>query len=242
MAETLAEFRADLHVHTCLSPCAELEMVPTAIVRRVRARGLHMVGICDHNSSENVAAVARAGRRESVTVIPGMEITTREEVHVLGLFGSEERLARLQALVYENLTGENDAETFGIQVVVDEWDQAVDINPRLLIGATDLSLETVVQAIHDLEGLAIASHVDRPSFSLLSQLGFIPEGLRLDALELSPRGDGRAWTGYPLVRSSDAHRLDDIGRSATVVCARAASFEEIGRALAGEGGRAVVIT
>ena len=238
----MRELRADLHIHTCLSPCAESEMVPAAIVKQARALGLDMIAICDHNSTENVAAVAEAGRREGVSVIPGIEITSREEVHVLGLFPTEKHAGDVQAIVYDGLPGENDEEAFGPQAIVDSSDRVVGVNRKLLIGATVLTLEEVVGAIHDCGGLAIASHIDRQSFGLVGQLGFVPEGLELDALEISPDAPTQGWEQYPLVTSSDAHWLKDIGRSSTLFFARQASWEEIARALRGEDFRKVSIT
>ncbi len=235
----MRELRADLHIHTCLSPCAEPEMVPTAIVKQARALALDMIAICDHNSTENVAAVTEAGRREGVFVIPGIEITSREEVHVLGLFGTDKQAGDLQAIVYDNLPGENDEEAFGPQTIVDSSDRVVGVNRKLLIGATLLTLEQVVGAVHDCGGLAVASHVDRQSFGLVGQLGFVPEGLKLDAWEVSPDASARGWEKYPLVTSSDAHRLEDIGRSSTLFFAEEASLEEIARALRQEDGRRV---
>jgi predicted metal-dependent phosphoesterase TrpH len=207
----MKEFQADLHVHTCLSPCAEEAMVPTAIVRQAKAVKLNMIAICDHNSAENVAAVAEAGRRESLAVIPGIEVTSREEVHILGLFDSERGASDMQEVVYANLPGENDEEAFGPQTVVDACDRAIGANRRLLIGATTMTLEQVVDAIHGLRGLAVAAHVDRESFGLIGQLGFVPPGLKLDALEVSPRAAVGARHDLPLVTGSDAHGLERIG-------------------------------
>ena len=235
----MRELRADLHIHTCLSPCGEAEMVPTAVVRRARAVGLDMIAVCDHNSAENVAAVAKAGRREAVALIPGIEVTSREEVHLLGLFKSEEEALNMQALVYESLAGENDDKAFGPQTIVDDRDRVVGVNTRLLLGATALSLEQVVEAIHALGGLAIASHVDRQSFGLIGHLGFVPEGLQLDALEVSPGASLDKWDDFPVITSSDAHSLKDIGKSFTSFFAQEASIEEIGKALRQENGRRI---
>ena len=237
----MKELRADLHVHTCLSPCAEAEMVPSAIVRQAKAVGLDMIAICDHNSVENVQAVIKAGQRESVRVIPGIEITSREEVHILGLFESERQLASIAAVVSDHLVGRNDEEAFGPQTVVDEWDRPVGSNPNLLIGATSLAVDSTVEAIHDCGGLAIAAHVDRQRFSLIGQLGFIPEGLNLDAVEVSRWSRAGQWQGLPVVASSDAHRLQDIGRSHTTFYADTASLEEIRKALRGEAGRRISV-
>jgi len=232
--------RADLHLHTCLSPCAEPEMKAAAIVKQAGLIGLNMIAICDHNSAENVSAVAKAGARKGLAVIGGMEVTSQEEVHILALLGAEEPLMDLQDMIYKNLPGENDIEAFGPQTVVDEWDREVGTNSRLLIGATTLTVEQIVDAIHEREGLAIASHVDRERFSLIGQLGFIPEGLALDAVELSPRATDREGYDYPVVSSSDAHFLSDIGRSSTAFAVEEASFAELRKALRGEGGRRIV--
>lgn len=235
----MRELRADLHIHTCLSPCAEPEMVPGAIVRRARQLGLDMIGICDHNSAENAAAVATAGRSESVCVVPGIEITSREEVHILGLFETGRQLMGMQAVVHENLSGENDEEAFGPQTIVDPWDRPVGVNRKLLIGATELTLEQVVDAVHDFGGLAVAAHVDRPSFGLIGQLGLVPEGLALDALEVSPQAPRKPWDHFPVITSSDAHRLEDIGKGCTCFFAEEGSVGEIGKALRAEDGRRV---
>ena len=216
-------------------------MLPSAIARRAKAVGLDMIAICDHNSTENVAAVTKAGRRESVSVIPGIEITSREEVHIVGLFEAEAQLARIQAVVDENLSGDNDEAAFGPQTIVDEWDRPTGTNPKLLIGATDLTVEQVVGAVHDCGGLAVAAHVDRQRFGVIGQLGFIPQGLALDALEVSPTGAAAPRCGLPVVTSSDAHRLEDIGRSFTSLLAEDTSFREIRRALRREDGRRISV-
>lgn len=237
----MRKVRADLHVHTCLSPCADDRMQATAIVQRAKTMGLDMIGICDHNSAENVAAVAKAGRREGLSVIGGMEITSREEAHILGLFEDERDLMRMQEVVYENLPGENSEEAFGPQTVIDEWDRVVGANRRLLIGATTLTVEQVVEAIHERSGLAIASHVDRERFSLIGQLGFIPEGLSLDALEVSRPSTMQQEYDYPVVTSSDAHFLEDIGRNCTCFTLEDLSVSEIRKALRNEMGRSFAL-
>jgi len=236
----MRKVRADLHLHTCLSPCADNEMQTAAIVEQAKKAGLDMIGICDHNSGENVSAVMKAGKRQGLGVIPGVEITSREEVHILGLFNTEQDLMRLQDIIYENLPGENDEEAFGSQLVIDEYGNEVGHNSRLLIGATTLTLEQVIDAIHQFAGLAIASHVDRQRFSLIGQLGFIPKGLKLDAVEVSNPSSSRQEYDYPVVTSSDAHFLEDIGRNSTCFMIEEASLEEISKALRCELGRMVI--
>jgi len=146
----------------------------------------------------------------------------------------------LQDIIYENLPGQNDEEAFGPQLVIDEYDNVVSQNSRLLIGATTLTLEQVIEAIHQFAGLAVASHVDRQRFSLIGQLGFIPIGLKLDAVEVSNPSSVRQEYGYPVVTSSDAHFLEDIGKNSTCFMIEDASLQEISKALRCELGRMVV--
>ena len=236
----MRKVRADLHLHTCLSPCADDLMQATAIIEQAKKVGLDMIGICDHNSAENVRAMMKAGERQGLAVIPGVEVTSREEVHILGLFSTEEDLMNLQDIIYENLPGQNDEEAFGPQLVIDEYDNVVSKNSRLLIGATTLTLEQVIDAIHQFAGLAVASHVDRQRFSLIGQLGFIPNGLKLDAVEVSKPSSAGQEYGYPVVTSSDAHFLEDIGKNSTCFMVEEASIQEISKALRCELGRMVV--
>jgi PHP family Zn ribbon phosphoesterase len=206
---------ADLHVHTALSPCAESEMTPPAIVRRALERGLGMIAICDHNSCDNAAAVRRAAGGR-LAVVPGIEITTAEEAHVLGLLPDPAAAGAVGAAVARSI-GERPHE--------------------FLAAATGLVLAEAVDLIHERGGLAVAAHVDRPSFSVLSQLGVWPQDARFDAAELSAaglhagRGDEAAPGGLPVVASSDAHFLSEVGRCFTVLEMAEATFEELSLAL-----------
>jgi PHP family Zn ribbon phosphoesterase len=237
----MRELCADLHIHTCLSPCAEREMSPPEVVRRGRERGLHVIGICDHNTAENAEAVIRAAEDTGLAVIGGMEISSREEVHVLGLFGDVAGLRSAQGVVYENLVGENDPDAFGEQLIMNERGEVVGRSDRLLLGATDLPVHEVVRTIHRLGGVAIAAHVDRPSFSIVSQLGFIPMGLGLDGVEVcAEHRPPYLGEGLPVVRSSDAHRPQEIGSRYTRFLLERPTASEIGLALRGIRGRRIV--
>ena len=240
----MRRFKGDLHIHTCLSPCADLDMSPRAVVEKSVEKGLDLIAICDHNSAENVAASIRSGIKRGLLVLPGMEITSREEVHVLAVFGREQAAVSMQETVYDNLDGANRPEIFGDQVVANEFDEVEGFNEHMLIGATRLGIREVIGEIHRLHGIAIASHVDRESFSILGQLGFIPPDMPLDGLEISDpsRVDGliHNFPGldrFSFVTSSDAHFPTDIGKRYTTFFLEAPEFTEIRMALHGISGR-----
>ena len=243
---SLRDFTADLHIHTCLSPCSDWEMSPKKIVRKSIEQQLYIIAICDHNSAENVQAAMSLGAELGLCVLPGMEICSREEVHMLGIFSAVEQAQAMQEFVYAHLPGENQAKLFGYQVVVNEKDEVCGEVSRLLIGASRLSLQDIVAKIHTLGGLSIASHVDRPSYGVIGQLGFIPADLSLDGLEVShrvPLNEVRekipGVMNLPCISSSDAHFLDDIGKVKTVFTLAAPTFGEIRLALKGKSGRRV---
>lgn len=242
----LRRFKADLHIHTCLSPCGDLSMSPQKITENVLRQQISIIAICDHNSAENVQPVMSAAQGKHVVVLPGMEVCSQEEIHVLAIFDKLEAALELQELVYAHLPGKNHPEVFGLQVVANERDEVVGFQDRLLIGATKLTIERVVNEIHRLGGLAVASHVDREAYSVIGQLGFVPESVRFDALELSVNiSDEQARTrfsGYqrlPLIRNSDAHFIQDIGANASEYWLEGASFQELAKAMRKEEGRKV---
>lgn len=221
-------------------------MSPLAVVQAAAKKGLDLVGICDHNSAENVLAARTAGRRLGLSVLGGMEVTSAEEAHLLVFFDRDEDLLRFQDLVYRNLPGVNDEAAFGQQVIADAEDGVTGFCDRLLIGATLLPVERIVAEARSLPGesLVIAAHVDRDVFSLIGQLGFVPPHLELDALELSRHTtveEARArfpdCARYPVVTGSDAHHPDDIGSRTLGLLLEDGTVAEIRKALAGRDGR-----
>ena len=236
-------YKVDFHVHTCLSPCAEPEMRPSAIVQQAQAIGLDGIAICDHNSAENVAIVMKEGKKIGLHVIGGMEITSREEVHILSFFEDYEQLMEMQDIIHAGLEGTNNAVHFGSQEIVDEKGSVIACSDRLLIGATNLPINRIVDAIHDLSGIAVAAHIDRESYSILSQLGFISPDIALDAVELSPKGladkDQYIDLGLPVISGSDAHMLDRIGRAYTELTLEELSFPELRLAMKASDGRSL---
>lgn len=209
---------AELHVHTVLSPCAEVEMIPPWIVRAALDKGINMIAITDHNASANVSAVMKAAAGTGLVVLPGMEVQTREEVHVVCLFDTLDQLASWQALVTQQLPAlENNVDLFGEQFVVDETGEFIRREAQLLLTSANLGLKQVVEEVTRLGGMAIPAHVDRKAFSLIANLGFVPPDVAVAALEITrhvtPEQVRQRFpqvAGYPLVQSGDAHRLEEL--------------------------------
>ena len=241
-------YLAELHVHTVLSPCAVVEMIPPLIVREALDRGINLIAITDHNSSANVGAVQKAAEGRGLTVLPGMELQTREEVHLLCLFDSLEQLAAWQEQVDRHMPAiENNIEYFGEQFVVDETGDFIRRECRLLITSANLTLEEAVAGVASLRGMAVPAHVDRQAFGLIATLGFVPPDLHVDALEVTRRlhpGEARRQfpqlKGYPLIQSGDVHRLDEY-LGANLFQLAAPSVSEIKKALRSEEGRSLTI-
>jgi PHP family Zn ribbon phosphoesterase len=238
---------ADLHVHTALSPCAENDMTPPALVERALAEGLGMIAVCDHNSARNAAAVQEAAGAR-LAVLAGMEITTVEECHVVALGPDAAAAEAAGAEVGATLGRIDDGyETFfGEQHVLAADGRERARETLALATATTLDLDAAVRLVHDHGGLAIAAHIDRRSFGVIGQLGIFPDAAGFDAVELSrhvaagsPDEARFAVHGLAIVHSSDAHYQSDIGAVRTAVhCARP-TFDELALALAGARGRSV---
>lgn len=242
-------YKADMHIHTCLSPCADLTMSPRRIIKQAEKMKLDIIAVCDHNSAENVKAALKAAKDKSITVLAGMEVTSSEEVHVIALFDKPEPILALQELVYSTLLpGENNEEFFGQQIIVNEHDEIEGYNKKLLIGATTMPLHSIVKYIHDNKGLVIASHIDRESYSIIGQLGFIPEDVNIDALEISQHTTSAQVNlnipetkKYPLIISSDAHKLEEIGSVRTSFMLAQPNIEEIKMAFSQREGRKIIL-
>jgi PHP family Zn ribbon phosphoesterase len=239
---------ADLHVHTVLSACAEVEMIPPLIVGRALELGLDWIAVTDHNSTDNVRAMMAAAEGTGLAVTPGLEVESREEVHLVCLFDAIEQAEAWGALVAEHLPlRQNDERFFGAQYVVDAQGEYVRTEERLLLTSTDLSVEEIVEGVAAAGGLAIPAHVDRPANSLLVNLGFVPPGLDIPGLEISRRTTVRAFrqaqpglAGYGLISSGDAHRLSEMMRR-TAVVSRGTTMAELRRALRAEDDCSVIV-
>ena len=209
--------RFDLHIHSCLSPCANLEMSPAEIVARARAAGMDGIALTDHQSARNAPAIAECARRAGLGCLYGLEVCTAEEVHTLALFDTVEQARQMTDWVYEAMIKRvNDPDVFGDQPIVTADDDIVELEWRILALACRRTIPETGAKCHELGGLFIAAHIDRTAFSCYSQLGAIPEDAGFDAVELSRTADETIWLAkamdYAVTRSSDAHNLDDVAR------------------------------
>ena len=244
----LKPYLADLHIHTVLSACAEVEMIPPLILKQAERLGLSLIAITDHNACDNVGAVIKAADGTGVHVLPGMELQSKEDVHLLCLFDTLSQCQEWQREVYQALPPlTNREEVFGGQYVVDETGEWMRTEERLLAASAEITLDEVISRVRRLGGLVIPAHVDRPSFSLLANLGFVPEGLEVDGLEVTPRFvPNRGYKQWPqlkhwcLVVNGDAHRLEEI-QHRTLLKLSAPLVQEISLALQGLEGRQVVV-
>ncbi|WP_405381694.1 PHP domain-containing protein [Phascolarctobacterium sp.] len=241
---------ADFHVHTLLSPCAEVEMTPHHILLRAAEFGIGAVAITDHNASANVAAAMELSEKYGVKVFPGMEVECAEEAHLVVLFDTLEQLASWQAVVDKHMNGMmNDADKFGAQYVVDAEDELVQVEERMLLAPLSLTAAQVVEHVTALGGLVLAAHVDKPAYSLVGQLGFIEPDSGLAAAEISTTGWRNGcqarWqrlTGFlPFVTDSDAHNiLDFIQGPKNLLTVEELTVAEVRKALQGMEGRSLV--
>ncbi|MDD4904080.1 MAG: PHP domain-containing protein [Candidatus Bipolaricaulis sp.] len=233
---------ADLHIHTCLSPCASLRMSPRAIVAAARACGLDLIAVTDHNTAGMVEEVARAGRAAGLRILPGMELETREEVHLLAYFDDAATCRDFAAEIYALLPDRpNDPRSFGDQVVVDADETIVYVEPKLLLSALRLSLEEAAARIAALGGLAVPAHVDRSPYGLVTQLGFVPKGLRFPLVEVDGASRPAECGPGAVLWSSDAHTPEEIGSRVTAFRMNGATIDEIRRAALGLDGRSAAV-
>ena len=240
-------FRVDLHTHTVLSPCGDLEMSSVNIVKKAKERGIDIIGISDHNSTLHAPLVKELAAKEGIVVMMGAEVTTKEEVHCLCFFETEDNLAVFQTYLEEYLPQiPNDTDKFGYQVVVNEEEEILKEVEWLLISAISQSIDQLEKKVHELNGLFIPAHINKMRDSIISQLGFIPPNLNVDALELTRHISKEAFlkkNAYlkdkTFIKSSDAHCIDLVGDVYTEFLMDEASFKEVKMALRNEEGRKV---
>lgn len=204
----------DFHIHSALSPCGDNDMTPNNLINMSIIKGLDAVALTDHNACENVrAAAAVAG--DKIIFIPGMEVETSEEVHIVTLFPTADAAEEMQRILVDSSPYiPNRPEIFGNQYIMDENDEICGEIDRMLVTASGLDIYTVVAAAKDLGGIAYPAHIDRESYSVLSNLGFIPPDLDISAVEITEKSRAALeWeysNRYNIITSSDAHYLWDI--------------------------------
>ncbi|MCX7842603.1 MAG: PHP domain-containing protein [Clostridia bacterium] len=208
----------DLHIHSALSPCADNDMTPNNIVNMAFLKGLDVIAVTDHNSVENIGAVISCAKKKGILAVPGMELETREEVHIVCLFPGLSEAVKMQEIVYCKLPDiKNREEIFGRQLVLDEEDNIIRTVDRLLLTAADIGIDEAFNIVKELNGVAIPAHIDRESYSVLSNLGLVPDCLGIRYLEVSRKcnvdkliSTRYELVGYNFIKSSDAHYLGDI--------------------------------
>ncbi len=220
-------YRADFHIHSCLSPCASLEMSPAAIVRRAQDVGLDAIALSDHNCGFNLPAFGEICEREGMPCLYGLEATSLEEAHILCLFDQLEKATIWGDRVYESLPNiPNQLGRFGDQPIINADEEILGFAEKFLISASTFSISEMVQQVHALGGLCIPAHIDRQVYGIIAQLGFLPDEA-FDAVELTPKGARALARDYPIVRNSDSHQLESIGQAFTPLDIDSLSTEKI---------------
>ena len=208
----------DLHLHSCLSPCGDDASTPAAIAGYAALNGLQVIALTDHNSCKNCGAFLKACDFYGIVGIPGIELTTSEEVHVVCLFSALSDAMRFDGYVYEHLLDiKNDEKIFGKQQIMNEEDEELGRVEKLLISATDIDFDDVFDLVTSFNGIMIPAHLDKKTTSLISQLGFVPPDSRFRTAELKNmanlhnlRKTNPYLEGCRIITSSDAHYLKDI--------------------------------
>lgn len=209
--------RYDLHIHSCLSPCGDRDMTPNNIVNMALLAGLDMIALTDHNSCKNCPAFLRVAEQAGLVALPGMELCTAEECHVVCLFPTLGAAMAFDAMVETTLPPvENRPDIFGEQLILDAGDEITGRFPLLLTTASSISVDNVTGLAREYGGAAFPAHIDRPSYSVTAALGDIPP-VGFHAVEVTARGDAAALTaqyaemrGKPLLQNSDAHYLENL--------------------------------
>ncbi len=212
----MPDYFFDLHLHSCLSPCGGEEMTPCDLAAMCALAGLQIVALTDHNTAGNCAAFCAAARRCGLLALPGMELTTREEVHVVCLFpglAEAEAFSRTVRALLPPIP--NDPAVFGPQLLMDDRDRILGEETALLAGAADIGVYEAARAVEALGGVAYPAHIDRPSFSLLASLGLWDPALGFPLAEISPHCPPellrrRDLAGVRTITACDAHYLHQI--------------------------------
>ncbi len=235
----MPNFIADLHTHTLLSPCGNLEMTPDAIIDVALQNGIDIIGITDHNTTRHCKLAEHYSIDRNIFVLCGVEITTQEEAHCVAFFPTHERLMQFQSFLDAHLPDTpNDPDFFGDQVQIDEDYNIIYEEPKLLTSALTANINKIETEVHALDGIFVPAHIDKKQNSVIANLGFIPFDLNYEAVEISKHGNmeellkGHKYLkNKPFIRSSDAHQLDQIGTNTSILTMETRNFQEIKNAI-----------
>lgn len=208
----------DLHIHSCLSPCGDDEMTPWNLVNMAKILGLDIIALTDHNSCGNCRSAMKVAESVGITVVPGMELCTAEEVHCLCLFDDIDKAESFGEYVKTTMPPvKNREEIFGNQLLMDEGDGILGKEEILLTVASSVSIDSLPTLVREYGGVCLPAHIDRESYSILSSLGDFPPELKVNAFEITPKADEKFYfenyeylKGKKLLRSSDAHYLENM--------------------------------
>ena len=208
----------DLHIHSCLSPCGSDDMTPTNLAAMEALAGAELIALSDHNTTRNCRAAAAAAKENGLLFLPAMELTSAEEAHILCLFPDLDAAEEFGEYVYKHLPDiKNRPEFFGNQFLMDENEEIIGTEEKLLISATDIGVYDAAALVRSFGGAAVPAHIDKTSFSVLSNLGFYDKSMGFTAVEVSPLGNvselyelHSQLRGVPYLTDSDAHYLEHI--------------------------------
>lgn len=225
----------DLHLHSCLSPCGHEDMTPSNIVGMASLKGLDVIALTDHNSSKNCPAFMDAAMQAGIIAIPGMELCTTEEVHVLCLFSTLEDAMKFDEFVYSQLIHfPNNEIIFGKQQIYNSQDEVIGFEPSLLINATNISFDQVYELVKEYHGIMIPAHIDKNSYSLISNLGFIPPDSQFTCFELKDMNKLDILTKMNpylndchIISNSDAHYLEHINEPINFLSSKSRKINDI---------------
>ena len=245
----MKKFRADLHTHTVLSPCADLEMSPDKIVQQALNRRIDILAITDHNSTRQCAMVKKQAKETGLLVVNGCEVNSQEEIHAICLFEDDYTRDKFQLFLNQFLPQiPNRPEYHGHQVLVNQKNQIIEYFPNYLGSPLQIDIATIEQYTHQLNGLFIPAHIDRQINSLYSQLGYLPTELKIDGLQISKFANEQTirkqydiHSDVSLITASDAHYVEDVGCSPTSFYLYEPTFQEMRWALNQKNGRFVKI-
>ena len=227
----MTEYAYDLHIHSALSPCADDDMTPNNIAGMAAIKGLDIIAVTDHNSCGNVRAVMECAKQYNIAVIPGMEVETAEEVHVVCYFPNLDAAFEMQKIVAGKMMGiKNNPQMFGNQYYMDEDDEIIGIEENLLVSATMMSFQEVFETVKKLNSIAVPAHIDRTSYSVISNLGFMPPDVNIDIVEITARNLEKwkkDYSEFQILTNSDAHMLGNIAEKENFLCINNKKHEKI---------------